>query len=618
MKSLPYAWRALAVALLVTGAAAVPPVVWSQTTTAPVRPRIEKAADLPRFSYRVAGKVEDLVRNPERYAPFAAAVRRDIEGVLERYEIPDRATQRELLNTLALLDFLDGRYEQAHARAEQVRALQDKPADKLISGLRLRSAARAAQAHGIGTEAYRRAVSEFVAAELAAAPNAVIDNEVRELKASAELISEALVVGRLREVLQPIVDKGGALSSEFAPGVISSRYALQVALPLKATYVEAFTAYLAAHKVTKADIWAARDVSLQPGQGRPVNIAVWDSGVDTALFADRLLRDARGQPLVIAHDKHGRPARGALMPLAPAAQRRLPTLLAYTKGLSDLEASVDSPEAAEVKRHLSQLSPDRYKAAMEELGLVGNYTHGTHVAGIAMAGNPQARLMVARIEFNHGLKPDPCPSLEQARRDAVATAATVEFFKRHAARVVNMSWGGSINDTEVELEQCGIGRTPDERKRKAREIFEIARQALTDAIGSAPGILFVAAAGNSADDATYTENIPAGIDLPNLLTVGAVDLAGDEAPFTSYGPTVRAHANGYQVESVVPGGQRIAFSGTSMASPQVANLAAKMLALNPALSPTELIERITATADRTADGRRILVHPRKALERAAR
>ncbi len=75
--------------------------------------------------------------------------------------------------------------------------------------------------------------------------------------------------------------------------------------------------------------------------------------------------------------------------------------------------------------------------------------------------------------------------------------------------------------------------------------------------------------------------------LPNLLTVGAVDLAGDEASFTSYGPTVKVHANGYQVESYLPGGERVALSGTSMASPQVTNLAAKMLAVNPKLKPPD-------------------------------
>ena len=106
-------------------------------------------------------------------------------------------------------------------------------------------------------------------------------------------------------------------------------------------------------------------------------------------------------------------------------------------------------------------------------------------------------------------------------------------------RVVNMSWGGSVNDTERELEQCGTGATPEARKALAREIFDIGKKALTQAMAAAPDILFVAAAGNSNSDASFTESMPADIVLPNLLTVGAVDRAGDEAPFTSYGPTVK-------------------------------------------------------------------------------
>ena len=46
--------------------------------TAQNKPRIDRAADLPRFSYRIEGKVEDVVRSPERFAPFATAVRRDV------------------------------------------------------------------------------------------------------------------------------------------------------------------------------------------------------------------------------------------------------------------------------------------------------------------------------------------------------------------------------------------------------------------------------------------------------------------------------------------------------------------------------------------------------------
>ena len=36
--------------------------------TAAEKKRIEKAADLPRFNYRVEGKLEDLVRDDARFA----------------------------------------------------------------------------------------------------------------------------------------------------------------------------------------------------------------------------------------------------------------------------------------------------------------------------------------------------------------------------------------------------------------------------------------------------------------------------------------------------------------------------------------------------------------------
>ena len=50
-----------------------------------------------------------------------------------------------------------------------------------------------------------------------------------------------------------------------------------------------------------------------------------------------------------------------------------------------------------------------------------------------------------------------------------------------------------------------------------------------------------------------------------------------------------------------------------MASPQVANLAAKILAINPKLKPADVIKLIRDTADKTSDGRRTLVNPRKAI-----
>jgi subtilisin family serine protease len=53
-----------------------------------------------------------------------------------------------------------------------------------------------------------------------------------------------------------------------------------------------------------------------------------------------------------------------------------------------------------------------------------------------------------------------------------------------------------------------------------------------------------------------------------------------------------------------------------MASPQVANLAAKILAVNPKLTPAQVIALIRDTAEKTADGRRTLIDPKKAVAAA--
>lgn len=585
---------------------------------AQTRPRIDKAADLPRFTYPVQGSLEKLVRDPSAFAVFAADVRRDTESVLEKYDIADKASERDLLGVLLQLDILEGRDAAALARIERIRALTEKPAEKLLTGLQARAIIDARKAAGgIDAAGYPAAVGSRLAAALKPLPYDVVGNEIKEAKAATEVLGEGRLLGYVNEVLQPTADKTGALSSDLAPAIVGIRYTLLLRLPLKQTLIDAYSAYLDANKVDKPDIWAARNVALEPGRDyAPVTIAVWDSGVDTALFGKQVVRDAAGRPAVIGFDKYARPQNTELQVLGPEVQARLPTMTARSKGFSDLQSNIDSPEAAELKTFLSTLPPEKYKPAIEELILAGNYQHGTHVAGIALEGNPYAKLVVARITFGNTLIPEPCPSLELAQREAQAYADVVAFFKSHHVRVVNMSWGGSVNAIENDLELCGIGKTPEERKELARRYFDIGKQALEKAFASAPEILFITAAGNSNQDASFAEDAPADIVLPNLLTVGAVDKAGDEASFTSYGPTVKVHANGYQVESVLPGGARVAFSGTSMASPQVANLAGKMLAVDPALTPAQVIELIVATADKTADGRRTLINPKKALEAA--
>lgn len=189
----------------------------------------------------------------------------------------------------------------------------------------------------------------------------------------------------------------------------------------------------------------------------------------------------------------------------------------------------------------------------------------------------------------------------------------MQSFRDQKVRVVNMSWRYGASRYESALAWHQIGASPEERKEIARRLFAIERDALREAIAAPPEILFVAGSGNEDNNADFEEYIPAGFDLPNLITVGAVDQAGEETRFSTFGKTVAVHANGSEVESFLPGGDRVKFSGTSMASPQVTNLAAKLFALKPELTAVEVRQAILDAAER--NGRVNVIHPRNTAQR---
>ena len=55
-------------------------------------------------------------------------------------------------------------------------------------------------------------------------------------------------------------------------------------------------------------------------------------------------------------------------------------------------------------------------------------------------------------------------------------------------------------------------------------------------------------------------------------------------------------------------------SGTSMSSPNVANLAGKLWALNPDLTVSKVIELIKEGCDTSKDGRITLINPKSTVE----
>lgn len=125
-------------------------------------------------------------------------------------------------------------------------------------------------------------------------------------------------------------------------------------------------------------------------------------------------------------------------------------------------------------------------------------------------------------------------------------------------------------------------------------------KALEDAIRAAgeAGILFVAAAGNNGTDNDRYKHYPSNYDLPNVISVAALDRNDQLASFSNFGiKTVHIAAPGKDILSTwLNDGYREA-SGTSMATPYVAGTAALILASEPKLSVEELRERILQSAD---------------------
>jgi len=201
--------------------------------------------------------------------------------------------------------------------------------------------------------------------------------------------------------------------------------------------------------------------------------------------------------------------------------------------------------------------------------------HGTHCAGI-IGGEGNNGIGIAGINWNVSIMP--LKFLGRGGFGSTANAVKAINYaidrKQHGVnlRVINASWGSTSYS-----------------------------RALEDAIRAAgeQGILFVAAAGNSSSDNDKRAHYPSNFDLPNVLSVAAVDRTDSLASFSNYGAkTVHIAAPGREIVSTWLGDAYREASGTSMAAPQVSGVAALILANEPNMTMPKLRERLLSTVDK--------------------
>jgi subtilisin family serine protease len=189
-----------------------------------------------------------------------------------------------------------------------------------------------------------------------------------------------------------------------------------------------------------------------------------------------------------------------------------------------------------------------------------DFGHGTHVAGI-IGGNgggvlgvaPEVSFLAYKVLDSNGSGND---------SDIIAGIE----------RAADPNGDGNPSD-HADVANMSLGRpgSPDDPVSKAVDV------------GSAAGVVFCIAAGNSG--AFYTISTPA--NAPSAITVGATDLDDKIAAFSSEGPVdgtfaikPEVVAPGVAIVSAKAGGGTLTASGTSMATPHIAGVAALLRAIH--------------------------------------
>ena len=212
--------------------------------------------------------------------------------------------------------------------------------------------------------------------------------------------------------------------------------------------------------------------------------------------------------------------------------------------------------------------------------MAGTPFHGTHVSGIIAALRNNGRGIDGIADNVRIMMIRAVPDGDEHDKDI---ALAIRYAVDNGAKVINMSFGKGFSPQKSWV---------DDAVRYAES----------------KGVLLVHAAGNEGADIDTAYNFPNpkflsdGQRATNWITVGAsaasADKGGLTAGFSNYGKNeVDVFAPGVNIYSSVPGGNTYAnASGTSMASPVTAGVAALILEYYPTLTPQQIKNIIEKSA----------------------
>ena len=218
-----------------------------------------------------------------------------------------------------------------------------------------------------------------------------------------------------------------------------------------------------------------------------------------------------------------------------------------------------------------------YNSHTNEVGLLAvedDYGHGTHVTGI-LAGAPTSPRNISGVAPDAYIMSIKANIPEQPEYfEAASLFRAINYAVDNGADIINLSLGRSYH----------TGHDKNEH--------DVIRNAVN------AGVTIVAAAGNSA---YHYVDFPAA--YPEVIAVSSV-MKGPvfDWSYSNYGVGLDISAPGTEIYAAFLGGVYLSASGTSMASPNVAGVAALLASNHPYLTVQQLRERLTSTARQSGFG----------------